>query len=192
MGWNRWKPKRTWKGRKKILGQVHRGNRRVGEATPTGKLMDRVRIPGRGGQTNTMYRWGRKQSGCWIWLCSLWRQQTVPLWKRAIGEDLPLWSGIVCYKGSSQLAGIKPTEVKRQCCHLHQLKVPGIGTKVPKNQKLRGAIGDGLDYKSQGGLFIWYQMDKRSLWQQKTGTGRRHCQGSCQRNPTYKDHWGDT
>ena len=38
-------------------------------------------------------------------------------------------------KGSSQLAGIKPTEVKRQCCHLHGLKVRGIGTKVLKNQK---------------------------------------------------------
>ena len=65
MRWNRWKPKRTWKGRwpSKILGQVHRGNRRVGEATPTGKLMDRMGIPGRGGRTNTIYRWAGNSQG---------------------------------------------------------------------------------------------------------------------------------
>ena len=62
MGWNRWKPKRTWKGRwpLKILGQVHRGYRRVGEATPMGKLLDRVGGLGMGGRTNIIYRWGRK------------------------------------------------------------------------------------------------------------------------------------
>ena len=55
----------------KILGQVHRRNREVGGATSKGKLMDRVGIPERGGRTYAIFRGGRKQSGCWIWLRTL-------------------------------------------------------------------------------------------------------------------------
>ena len=58
----------------------------------------------------------------------------------------------------AQLAGVKPAKVRRQCCHLHPLKVRGIGTQVIKNQEHRGAVGFGPDCKSQRDLFIWYQM----------------------------------
>ena len=52
------------------------------------------------------------------------------------------------------LADIKPTKDKRQCSHLHGLKVCGIGTKVLKNKKHCCALGDGLNTKSQKDPFI--------------------------------------